>query len=97
MVLLTSMTNKKFFTPKLLGIQREDMQRDGEFILDLLVEKLGENLVKTRKTAEEAIIGMCNSTQNFGPKMTIAALVKPAKNKGKATGIGGSKSINSNK
>lgn len=61
MVLLTSMCNKTFFQPKLFGAEKDEVVRHGDLILEVLVDKLGENLVKTRKGAEEAIISMCKN------------------------------------
>jgi len=44
--------------PKFVGSTEEEVKSKGEQILSTLVEKLGDNLVKTRKAAEEAILAM---------------------------------------
>jgi hypothetical protein len=77
-------------SPKLSPRDQEDVAQSGGLILSVLVEKLGDNLIKARKGADEAILAMSRCPA-FGVKLVVDALTKAGPKKV------GSKSTNSNK
>jgi hypothetical protein len=65
-----------------------------DYILSTLIEKLGDNLLKVRTSAEDALLAMCEHP-GFGVKTVFGALVRtvPAK----ASSTTAKKTMNSNK
>ena len=69
------------------------MQAHGDPILQCLIEKLGDNLQKTRVLAEDAIVAMCLH-HAFGTRMCLSTITRPIK---KQEGTNAKKTMNSNK
>lgn len=65
-----------------------------QFIIQTLIEKLGDNLQKVRVAAEDAILAMCEHP-SFGVKVCLNALIRsvPAAGSSKTA----KKTMNSNK
>ena len=63
------------FNPKLSMQAQGEAHVSGEIILNNLVDRLGENLIKTRKIAVESIVLM-TKCKAFGAQMTIPFLTK---------------------
>lgn len=61
--------------PELTEGQRRELGSHTEFIMNSLIEKLGENLAKVRQASEEAVLAMCNH-HAFGPKLCVTAIVR---------------------
>ena len=80
---------------KISQSQQRELLISGDTILQILIEKLGDNLQKIRQNSEDAIIGMCLHAA-FGPRICLQALTSPPRPEagGKANN---KKSMNSNK
>ena len=62
--------------PQLTGPQeREVGGANTQFILQTLIEKLGDNLQKVRVVAEDAILAMCEHP-SFGVKVCLTSIMK---------------------
>ena len=66
-------------------------------ILGSLVEKLGDNLAKSRQASENALLAMCNNTA-FGVGPVIDQITKKVSAQASAAkGVAAKKAMNSNK
>ena len=84
--------------PSLSGPQAKDINNYEGFILKNLVEKLGDNLAKSRQAAENALLAMCtHSAFGVSPVITEIARggLKPMPQGGAKPGA--KKAMNSNK
>lgn len=61
--------------PSLSGPQVKDVSNYETFILRNLVEKLGDNLAKSRQASENALLAMCNHSA-FGVSNVIAEIAR---------------------
>ena len=91
--LLTTLCNE--VRPNLTEAQKRELNGNtADYILSILIEKLGDNLLKVRTAAEDALLSMVEHP-GFGVKTVFASLVRsvPAK----ASSTTAKKTMNSNK
>ena len=68
--------------PKLSPDQGQDTQRLGANFMKYLIEKLGDNLIKTRQFAIETIFQMSRCDSAFGARLIVPILVQSEKSGG---------------
>lgn len=88
---------QRIANPSISSQQQREVKSYESAILGSLVEKLGDNLAKSRQASENALLAMCNNTA-FGVGPVIDQITrKVSAQAGQAKGVAAKKAMNSNK
>lgn len=71
---LTNLSNKMANPPNLSHEQLQAVKKHEQFILYTLVDKLGDNLARTRQTSQNALVAMSKNAA-FGATTAIDSII----------------------